>query len=796
MEALQIIQIKQVIKIFLASSKELSNDRNALGNLVRRLNKTYEKRGIRLDLFEWEDYDAAYNNKRKQDEYDDQIRDSDMFLALFRTWAGKYTIEEFDVAVEEFRRTGKKPKNYVYIRDLFEGEVETDELTAFKRRLSDEMGYYWISYNNNDSMQLHFVMQLQLVEGNYIDSLKVENGEVKLEDMTIAQMGNLRFAAGNDDYQRMSKRLSELPELIEKARLHVENYPNEEDFKNELQKLLNERNQLQKDFDEQQQLLFNTALRITRLQGDRITDRMHRAIETFEEGKVHEANIILDETEHDANCNLIKYHHSKELTEQWRQNVIYSIEELLLKTSTMMADISIPIDERIKQTKGLYEQADQLAIEVEYDKKKYSYLLFNYESFLNNYGLYPDAESICLLLIKLNEELYGKEHENTATSYNNIGMVYQAQGKYTKALECHNKALVTFEKVYGSNHPNIAVCYNNIGGVYDNMGNHQDALEYYFKSLSIQEKHHEEDNPDIATCYNNIGGVYMDLDDYTKALDYYLKAFLIIEKKLGLENPKTATSFNNISEAYLKQSNYPKAIEYLKKAIEIYESINGVNHPATATAYSNIGVIYGNQGNHTKALEFNYKALATHEKTYGVNHPDTAQDYNNIGVEYYELGAYEKALEHYFKALAIRQKVLVPEHSSIAQSYACIAEVYRKLGDTTSALSYYDKALAINEKFYGTNNIHTAIDYGIIGEIYEELKQYSNALEYFKTKLKIDEAVVGTDHRVTIEDYNRIADIYDKQDNYDKALEYYIKRFRGRGEIIWNGASKHSLLIQ
>ena len=51
----------KTIKIFLASSDELVNDRNAFGNLVRRLDKNYEQKGIRIELFEWEDYDAAYN---------------------------------------------------------------------------------------------------------------------------------------------------------------------------------------------------------------------------------------------------------------------------------------------------------------------------------------------------------------------------------------------------------------------------------------------------------------------------------------------------------------------------------------------------------------------------------------------------------------------------------------------------------------------------------------------------------------------------------------------------------------
>ena len=71
----------RTIQVFLASSEELKNDRNTFGNLVRRLDDIYKKRGIRIKLFEWEDYDAAYNNRRKQDEYNDEVRASDMFLA-------------------------------------------------------------------------------------------------------------------------------------------------------------------------------------------------------------------------------------------------------------------------------------------------------------------------------------------------------------------------------------------------------------------------------------------------------------------------------------------------------------------------------------------------------------------------------------------------------------------------------------------------------------------------------------------------------------------------------------------
>ena len=83
------MKTNRVIKIFLASSEELEADRYRFGNLIRKLDNIYEKRGIRIELFEWEDYDAAYNGMRKQDEYNERVRASDMFLALFHKKAGK-----------------------------------------------------------------------------------------------------------------------------------------------------------------------------------------------------------------------------------------------------------------------------------------------------------------------------------------------------------------------------------------------------------------------------------------------------------------------------------------------------------------------------------------------------------------------------------------------------------------------------------------------------------------------------------------------------------------------------------
>lgn len=609
------------IKIFLASSEELENDRNAFGNLIRRLNKSYGKRGISLDLFEWEDYDAAYNDRRKQEEYNDEVRSSDMFLALFHTKAGQFTIEEFEVATEEFLRRSL-PKVYTYCKDLAAGEVESKELAEFKQRLINEMGHYWSRYSNRDTMQLHFVMQLQIVEGSLGESLKVENGEVSLDGLHIAKMENLPFAGRNEAFCKLSARLAELPERIAKAHSKVEKYPDDEDFRSEEQALIDEYNALKESFAEYQHNLFATAQRIARMQGERTTERMRRAMEAFNEGRVGEANTILDEAEHDARLALNALRESRKATEECRQNVIRSIEEILLKCQTTLSDLAIPVEERVRCTERLYVQADDMAREAEYDKAKYCQLLIAYKSFLNYYRLYNDKSlEINLRLCKMTEELYGTEHRDTAMSYHDVGEAYNRLGDYEKALKYLNMALSYFTKVEGEESLSVSYQYNSIGHTYFNMGDLDSALRHLLLATKIREKVAEQEP--LADSYNNIGGLYVQMKEPSKALEYLHKALDIYHKILDKDNPDIGRTSLNIGTLHYKSENYDKAVEYYLQAAGVYEKAFGAENPTTANAYANVGVAYAKSGDAVRAVEYYQKALPTFRKHLGEEHKTT-----------------------------------------------------------------------------------------------------------------------------------------------------------------------------
>ena len=663
----------KTIKIFLASSDELRQERIAFGNLVRQLDNIYMKRSIHIHLDVWEELDAAFHfRKRKQDEYDEKVRQSDIFVAMFYTRAGQYTLEELDVAIDENSRRDM-PTILIYCRDLQPGDVETAELTEFKQRLEHELEHFWSRYATTDKMHLDFVMWLQRTESAGQDGLKVENDNVTLDGVPIARMSQLPFAAGNEDYREMKERITSLTAEVDQLQQAVDQMPTMTALRDMLQQKLNELNALKEKLESYQSLLLDTARRIAAMQLEKVSGTLQRAMDAFEAGNLAGANALLDEIAREADSHMERLEQDQELVHQ-------DIDAFQLQAKTVLADVNTPIADRIASVAAIYAKADDWARRSDYDKKKYAQLLFDYAKFLNDYAHYEEAKQIYLRLIPLSEEIYGPESEDTATSYNEIGLVYYYQGDYPQALDYFFKALAIDERVLGKDHPGTATDYNNIGGVYYSQGDYPQALEYYFKALAIRERVLGTDHPDTATSYNNIGFVYCNQGDYPQALEYYFKALAIRERVLGTDHPDTATSYNNIGLVYDNQGDYPQALEYYFKALAIHECVLGTDHPSTATSYNNIGAVYDSQGDYPQALDYYFKALAIDDRVLGTDHPDTATDYNNIGFVYYSQGDYSQALEYYQKAFDICERVLGLDHPNTRTVKENIEAVQAEMG--------------------------------------------------------------------------------------------------------------------
>ena len=85
----------------------------------------------------------------------------------------------------------------------------------------------------------------------------------------------------------------------------------------------------------------------------------------------------------------------------------------------------------------------------------------------------------------------------------------------------------------------MAASYNNIGMVYDSQGKYEEALEYYQKDLEITIKVVGHDHPDVATSFQNIAALYYNQGNQVQAKEMATKAYSILLKVLGPDHPQT-----------------------------------------------------------------------------------------------------------------------------------------------------------------------------------------------------------------------------------------------------------------
>lgn len=154
----------QRIKVTLGCSGELKADREHLEQFVHRKNKQWTKHNIFLELVMWEDFDNQMVPTGLQNEYNKAVQEGDIFLMLYHTKVGKFTLQEFETAVACNHAHGR-PIIYVFVKKTEpprfpETDRDAESLIAFRGRL-DALGHFPTVYRNSEDLLLQFSGQLE-----------------------------------------------------------------------------------------------------------------------------------------------------------------------------------------------------------------------------------------------------------------------------------------------------------------------------------------------------------------------------------------------------------------------------------------------------------------------------------------------------------------------------------------------------------------------------------------------------------------------------------------------------------
>ena len=348
-------------------------------------------------------------------------------------------------------------------------------------------------------------------------------------------------------------------------------------------------------------------------------------------------------------------------------------------------------------------------------------------------GRYAEAIRLAEKALAIARQLPGN-HPSTASSYNNLGTLYEATGEYGKAECSYQNALTIWRKApgVGDKHPLTATAYNNLGNLYRTISDYRQAESMLQKALTIKEDGLFKKGRSTATANNNLGDLYRELGDYAEAEPLLQKALAICIEVVGVKHPDTAQSYGNLGRLYESMGEYGKAEPLLKKALMIHKEFLGEKHPDTVTSYNNLGTFYVSTGDYAEAEPFLQKALVITRETMAENHLDTARGYNNLAMLYQSVGDYGKAGPLFKNALVINKGTLGEKHPLTAIGYNNLGVLYKTMGDYATAEPLLRKASMINEETLGEEHPSTVASYSNLGFLYLSMGKADAALRIFK----------------------------------------------------------------
>ena len=709
------------IKLFIASSIiEFAQERASLSDFIRSLNDIYVPRGIYFQLIICEDLSNAVAKDRKQAEYNQTIRESQYFYILFGRGSDRaddaiYTIEEFDTALDQFRKAGA-PKIYTYFRQLPEGESASKNVRDFMNRLDQEIGHYYSTFGNVDTIKLNMLLELtrdQTVGG----TVKVEDGMASLDGHKMFSVADIPLYSKNETVQKLLAQKAQLEDEMSKLALEYAKNP----AGDAMQRLLANSEQRNKIAEQLHTLemdvlqLFRQSTEKRQL-GQSLNWRERDALQMIDMGNYEAARTLLED-------------------QTWKKEIRQAEEIIEIKKDAILEYISgqkTLIDtykaegntaKNARKVIAVYEDITALAAKHHMEPD----VLYDYASFLYNQRQYQKSLEIAQRL----EHWYALEPDTSAVRraklYNLIGLDHSAQNDFLTAKKAYQEVLKIYRDLAGKDSDvyqlNLANSCNNLAILFFDIGSFKEAEKLYREALKIHrdlaEKSSDAYLPYLANSCNNLADLLCNTGSFKEAEELCREALKICsdlaEKNSDAYLPYLARSCNNLADLLCNTGFFKESEELYREALKIYRSLAEKNPdaylPDLALSCSNLASLLQDVHSFKEAEKLHREALKIRrdlaEKNPDVYLPSLAISCNNLAYLLSDTGSSKEAEELYREALKICSDLAEKNSDAylpyLARSCNNLAYLLSDIGSFKEAEELYREALKIRRNLAEEN---------------------------------------------------------------------------------------------
>jgi eukaryotic-like serine/threonine-protein kinase len=155
---------------------------------------------------------------------------------------------------------------------------------------------------------------------------------------------------------------------------------------------------------------------------------------------------------------------------------------------------------------------------------------------------------------------------------NDLGTVFEAQGRQQAAVEAQQKGLALKERALGRDHPDVGISEGNLAVALQSLGRNAESLKHVDRAISLLEKGLGSGHPLLAVQLNNRGEVLNSLGRPREARSSFERARTIWEREVGPDNRFLAYALTGIGVSFIAEDSPANALVPLEQAFKIRKS--------------------------------------------------------------------------------------------------------------------------------------------------------------------------------------------------------------------------------
>jgi CHAT domain-containing protein len=265
--------------------------------------------------------------------------------------------------------------------------------------------------------------------------------------------------------------------------------------------------------------------------------------------------------------------------------------------------------------------------------------------------------------LELARSIYLGDHDNLATSINNLAELYKSQGKYSAAEPLYEEALAICRRLFADrDHNSLATSINNLASLYESQGKYSAAEPLYEEALAMRRRlFADRDHNSLAASIINLAALYESQGKYSAAEPLYEEALAMWRRLFAdRDHDNLAASINNLAALYKSQGKYSAAEPLLEEALAMCRRLFADrDHDSLAASINNLAALYESQGKYSAAEPLFEEALAMCRRLFADrDHDNLAASINNLASLYISQQQLEKSFPLRLEAVEVEDNIL------------------------------------------------------------------------------------------------------------------------------------------